>query len=480
MVALVAGAGAASIVMPSRTMIDQLYNDMTGSVPPWAQVSSEEYGSEDQSANLSPEPVSPIDIPPAPLPQPAAPPAARTALPPQPQPESPEPPVAAPPLPASAALPPSIPPSSPEQAANAEKERRIADLADRAERYIGQKLLTTPQGSNAFEMYQQITQIQPDHPRAVRILETIKQTYLRWGTIAEERGQFENAAGFYRRGLSVDPDDQILQNHLRGVERKRQAVLTEDASPPPQGAQAPSSPAQSPQPSPDQILRLPPGYDEGADAPAPPQPASRPLPAANRFATREDMIQAFQQPGMLESVIQAGRDIDLELPDGKTALMIASEQGFEQAVRQLLAAGAAPNARSRNGGTALMYASAIGNNTIVRTLLQSGAAVNSMNVEGRTALMAAAATGHADTVRILLDSGASSSTTSIHGRTALSYAREAGHAAVVELLSSRDPQGAAPDDSPSHRRRTRGALSAGRLRGLRACHPDPGRSGLQS
>ena len=68
------------------------------------------------------------------------------------------------------------------------------------------------------------------------------------------------------------------------------------------------------------------------------------------------MIQAFQQPGMLQSVIQSGRDIDFELPDGKTALMLASEQGNASAVRQLLAAGAAPNARSRNGGTALMYA----------------------------------------------------------------------------------------------------------------------------
>ena len=105
------------------------------------------------------------------------------------------------------------------------------------------------------------------------------------------------------------------------------------------------------------------------------------------------MIQAFQQPGMLQSVIQSGRDIDFELPDGKTALMLASEQGNASAVRQLLAAGAAPNARSRNGGTALMYAASIGSNAVIRTLLQSGSAVNSMNVEGKTALMAAAGAG---------------------------------------------------------------------------------------
>ena len=181
-----------------------------------------------------------------------------------------------------------------------------------------------------------------------------------------------------------------------------------------------------PEPAPDQILRLPPDYDERRML-GRPAPANQPLPPANRFATREDMIQAFQQPGMLQSVIQSGRDIDFELPDGKTALMLASEQGNASAVRQLLAAGAAPNARSRNGGTALMYAASIGSNAVVRTLLQSGGAVNSMNVEGKTALMSAAGGGHVETVRILLENGANVGTTSIHGRTALNYAQEGGH-----------------------------------------------------
>jgi tetratricopeptide (TPR) repeat protein len=308
----------------------------------------------------------------------------------------------------SAATP--IPPSPPvEQPENNADEQRIIDLAARADRYIEQRLLTTPPGGNAFEIYQQIKQIDPQHPKAAAILAAIKDTYLRWGTTAEERGQFDNAAGFYRRGLSVDPSDQNFQTQLRNLERKRQAALTAGTSEPAETAAAP------PEPAPDQILRLPPDYDERQDI-GQAAPPNQPLPPANPFATREDMIQAFRQPGMLQSVIQSGRDIDFELPDGKTALMLASEQGNASAVSQLLTAGSAPNARSRNGGTALMYAASIGSNAVVRTLLQSGSAVNSMNVEGKTALMAAAGGGHVETVRILLENGANIGTTSIHGR----------------------------------------------------------------
>jgi hypothetical protein len=334
------------------------------------------------------------------------------------------------------------PTPSAERPGNTVDEQRVADLAARADRYIEQRLLTTPPGGNAFEVYQQINQIAPEHPKAVALLAAIKDNYLRLGIAAEDRGQLDNAANLYRRGLNVDPADQNFQTRLRNVERKRQAALA--AGP---GNTTGESPVAPPEPAPDQILRLPPDYNENQDRPAP--AANQPLPPANRFATREDMIQAIQQPGMLQSVIQSGRDIDFELPDGKTALMLAAEQGNASAVRQLLAAGAAPNARSRNGGTALMYAASIGSSTVVRTLLQTGSAVNSMNVEGKTALMAAAGGGHVDTVRILLENGANVGTTSIQGRTALNYAQEAGHTAVVNLLNSYDPQAATRRSSRS-------------------------------
>ncbi|UEM22547.1 ankyrin repeat domain-containing protein [Skermanella mucosa] len=417
LLALLAGAGIAAALLEPQA-IQRLYTQATGDQLPW---STEPPPSE--TADLAPEAdwePQPLPVEPPPIPQPAQPPVS-----------------AAPTLPPPDPAPPSAVEEPPALSADAANEQRVTELVNRANRYIDQRLLTTPPGGNAFEVYQQIVQIAPQDPRAASILSTIKDTYRRWGATAEDRGQFDNAASFYRRGLTVDPADETLQTRLRELDAKRQAALAAETASRPESPTAGTAVA-PPQPAPDQILRLPPDYDEGAERAG----AASDLPPAapNRFVTREDMLQAFQQPAVLEAVIQAGRDIDYELPDGKTALMLASEQGNTQAVRRLLTAGAAPNARSRNGGTALMYAASIGNNAIVRALIQSGGSVNSMNVEGKTALMAAASRGQVETVRILLENGANIGTTSIHGRNALSYAQEGGHRAVVDLLNSFDPQ----------------------------------------
>lgn len=419
LLALAAGAGIAAALLEPQA-VQRLYSQATGSHAPW---STEPPPSE--TADLAPAPdwePQPLPVAPPPVPQPAQPPVA--AAPPPAEPE---------PAPAAQTPPPPTPALS-DAAAN---EQRVTELVNRANRFLEQRLLTTPPGGNAYEVYQQIVQIAPQDPRAAAVLATIKDTYRRWGVTAEERGQFDNAASFYRRGLTVDPADQTLQAQLRALDAKRQAAVAAEAAPPPASPTAGTAVA-PPQPAPDQILRLPPDYDEGADRAG--AASEQPPAAPNRFVTREDMLQAFQQPAVLEAVIQAGRDLDYELPDGKTALMLASEQGNVQAVRRLLGAGAAPNARSRNGGTALMYAASIGNNAIVRALIQAGGSVNSMNVEGKTALMAAASRGQVETVRILLENGANLGTTSIHGRNALSYAQEGGHRAVVDLLNSFDPQ----------------------------------------
>lgn len=388
-------------------------------------------------ADAAPPPVtSPAESNPAPVPDPSAPaepapPASAQVAPTPPPTASPAP---ASPEPAPAAIAP--PPPPPETA------REVSQLVAVAERQIAEKLLTTPAGNNAYETYEKIVALAPDSPEAAAILEGIKDTYLSWARTAEERGVHEDAKRFYERALSVDPDDADVARRLRALDEPAsngtvQAVPRTDS-----GERDDGQPADTALIDPvaaGQVLRLPPGYvdpsdGEAASAPEPVEPA---IAAPIDFTNRDGMLAAIADPNLLASAIASGRNLDHELPDGKTALMLSAERGRSEAVRMLLEAGAAPNARSRNGGTALMYAAGIGDNESIGILVRHGGAVNAMNVDGKTALMAAAQGRHTETVRLLLDSGADMNARTVQGRTALDYADEAGDHASTTLLRLR-------------------------------------------
>jgi type II secretory pathway predicted ATPase ExeA/tetratricopeptide (TPR) repeat protein len=417
--ALAAGAGWA-LSPEGSGALRFLYGTAPDMAAPSAGVEANGIAAEDRMAAMSPppdpapaRPVAPADAAPSvsaslsdddpiPAPGPPAPPSPQAL------------PVPAPPEPAPV-----------ESAPPPDATQEIARLIAVAKRQIAEKLLTTPAGDNAYETYRKIVALTPDSPEAAALLAEIKDTYLSWARTAEERGAGEDARRFYERALSVDPDDADVARRLHALDEPAETAAVID----PVAA--------------GQILRLPPDYVDppgvGAAAPEPAEPAIA-APAVTKpadFTTRDGMLAAIADPTLLASVIASGGDLDHELPDGKTALMLAAERGRSDAVLMLLEAGAAPNARSRNGGTALMYAAGIGDNESIRILVRHGGAVNAMNVDGKTALMAAAQGRHAETVRLLLDSGADMNARTVQGRTALDYAEEAGDHASATLLRLR-------------------------------------------
>lgn len=103
-------------------------------------------------------------------------------------------------------------------------------------------------------------------------------------------------------------------------------------------------------------------------------------------------------------------------------------------VKIALEAGVDVDSRNDVSWTALMRASWNGCDDAVRLLLEHGADVNLKSWLGDTALMWAAFSGYTDTVRLLLESGADVEIINDKGKSALNYAEDNKHVDVVELL----------------------------------------------
>ena len=101
----------------------------------------------------------------------------------------------------------------------------------------------------------------------------------------------------------------------------------------------------------------------------------------------------------------------------------------------MLDKGANINAKSKENGTALMLASQNGHDPAVKILIDNGADVNAIMSEGWTALMLASENGHDTIVKMLLEKGADVNIKNNLGETALDIAKREGHQNVINMLS---------------------------------------------
>ena len=93
-------------------------------------------------------------------------------------------------------------------------------------------------------------------------------------------------------------------------------------------------------------------------------------------------------------------------PKGKGKDLIrAAEDGRLDLVKNLLQAGANPNAKSEGDVTVLMWAAARGHVEVVKTLLESGADPSARTRKGRTASEIAMQEGHDNVATLLRENG---------------------------------------------------------------------------
>lgn len=171
---------------------------------------------------------------------------------------------------------------------------------------------------------------------------------------------------------------------------------------------------------------------------------------------------------LLRRAVTEGADLDARDPDGKTALILAAENGRSAVITNLLggvtnwnalAVPADSELRDRSGNTALLAAAGKNRAHAVGWLLMMGADGEARTPEGETALMLAARRGSLATVRVLSNGGNVSTNVrqrgilqsyapekedvfhpvdldarDRNGRTALMKASERGQYAVAEFL----------------------------------------------
>lgn len=144
---------------------------------------------------------------------------------------------------------------------------------------------------------------------------------------------------------------------------------------------------------------------------------------------------AWGKLSALESLLDAGADIDSPGPGGLTPLCYSAQQGRAEVARQLVVRGARPGRADDQGRTALHHAAAAGHREVVENLLAQGADLQACTAKGRTALHEAAWQGQGAVVELLLAHQADPQQPDGEGRSALALAELAGHSLLVKTMS---------------------------------------------
>ena len=148
---------------------------------------------------------------------------------------------------------------------------------------------------------------------------------------------------------------------------------------------------------------------------------------SEKTSFKPEMLQKLSNPEAVRSRVMA------------MALHHAAETGHIMRVHDLIAAGAALEARDKDGKTALMLAAEYNRTSIVRALLTAGADKEATDNEGNTALMLAAQRGETCSMQALLDAGANLEARDGDGKTALIHAAANacdGEECVYELIAA--------------------------------------------
>ena len=147
------------------------------------------------------------------------------------------------------------------------------------------------------------------------------------------------------------------------------------------------------------------------------------------------LIATQQQDGaMVQRLLEAGANPDVAGPGGTTPLLAAIAQQDGAIAQRLLGRRANVNTADESGTTPLLKATQQHDAALVQRLLEAGANVDMADRSGTTPAMAAATYDNGELLRALISRSSSLDATDKEGRTAAHHAIAAQNQGAVELL----------------------------------------------
>lgn len=137
---------------------------------------------------------------------------------------------------------------------------------------------------------------------------------------------------------------------------------------------------------------------------------------------------------VVQVLLRAGCDLDIQDDAGQTALHRAAVQGNTQIISALLQESCALDRQDKDGNTALHEVSWHGFSQSVKLLVKAGANVHAKNKAGNTALHLACQNGHTQSTKVLLLGGSQPDTRNQVGDTCLHVAARYNHLSIIRIL----------------------------------------------
>ncbi len=315
-------------------------------------------------------------------------------------------------------------------------DRAVTLLMEKARRLYLKDLLTTPEDNNAYAIYMQILESNPDERRAKAGIKRIAGRYLNWATTEEHNKNRGKALRYYRKALEVLPDIPDVEQRIAELEGGK-PLLSADAPPVEIASQSEKARARLKtlgiEISERSLLRAVEARNQEMTSLLLDAGIS---PDAQNVGKQTALLTAAinGDEAMTKLLLERGAKVNKVNNLGRSPLSAAAWNGHTTLVSILLDGGAEVEAISKEGWNALMYAAWNGHRSTVRALLEHGSNVDAINEQGWTALMNAAWNGHSETVVVLLEHGANPGYQTPAGETALLVASQQGHSETAILL----------------------------------------------